>query len=160
MADNTKTVTIDGQTFFTVQGSVEYINRTPDKNGKIRPITESGISHNVYVIKRLKVARTLGKNILFSQAGLDAFIASRAGPGRRRKNGHVSKSPATELGRQVRAARDERGLSQSALAEKVGVSRQTICGIECGKVNKPRRLGEMVKALDLDPAWASMSEAV
>lgn len=54
-----------------------------------------------------------------------------------------------ELGRQIRERRQERGLSQAALAEKVGTHQQTIEKIERGTVKHSRYLHAITTELDL-----------
>ncbi|HEX2052853.1 MAG TPA: helix-turn-helix domain-containing protein [Actinomycetota bacterium] len=53
--------------------------------------------------------------------------------------------------RTVRARREELGLGQGALAERVGVTQQTISRWESGEiVPPPKRLSRLAEALDLD----------
>lgn len=64
----------------------------------------------------------------------------------------------TELGENLRRLRTERGLSQAALAETVGVSQGAISQIEMGRVLSPDALPRIANALnvpisDLDPSW-------
>lgn len=49
------------------------------------------------------------------------------------------------IGQRLRAARKERGLSQSALAEKIGASRGVVTNIEHDKVDEPQII--VIKAL-------------
>ncbi len=53
---------------------------------------------------------------------------------------------AEQLGRSVRLRRLEKGLSQKALAEKIGVERKWIIHLESG--NSKAELGLVLKALD------------
>lgn len=54
----------------------------------------------------------------------------------------------------VREARELRGLSQSALAERVGVRRATISDIERGVTGwTGEMLERLADALDVDAAW-------
>lgn len=57
------------------------------------------------------------------------------------------------LGERVKSKRLSLNLSQQELAEKVGVSQQTICDIECGNIKKPRRLVEIARALKCSSGW-------
>lgn len=55
------------------------------------------------------------------------------------------------LGEKIRLARQKRGLTQSALAKKAGVCRETISNIECGKNSNPEwiTLDSLLRSLDL-----------
>ncbi len=56
------------------------------------------------------------------------------------------------VGRNVRAWREERGISQEALADLVGVHRTYMGGIERGERNLSLRSVErLAEALDVDP---------
>ena len=61
-----------------------------------------------------------------------------------------------QLGRAIRLKRKERGLSQSALAARLGVGRKWVIGIESG--NPKAELGLILKALDALGLRASLSE--
>lgn len=52
-----------------------------------------------------------------------------------------------QLGRAIRLKRKEKGLSQSALAQRLGVGRKWVLGIESG--NPKAEFGLVLKALDL-----------
>lgn len=53
--------------------------------------------------------------------------------------------------RTLRARREELGLGQGALAERVGVTQQTISRWESGEIiPPPKRLARLAEALDLD----------
>ena len=60
---------------------------------------------------------------------------------------------APELGRRLRSAREARGLTQAAAAEKAGLHKQTISDLECGR-SMPAfgRVVDLVEALGFDPA--------
>lgn len=61
-----------------------------------------------------------------------------------------------QLGRAIRLKRQEKGFSQSALAERLGVGRKWILGIEAG--NPKAEFGLVLKALDLLGLRTSLSE--
>lgn len=61
-----------------------------------------------------------------------------------------------QLGRAIRLKRKEKGLSQSALAERLGVGRKWVLGIESG--NPKAEFGLILKTLDLLGLRASLSE--
>lgn len=53
--------------------------------------------------------------------------------------------------RTLRTRREEKGLGQGALAEKIGVTQQTISRWESGEIiPPPKRLAKLADALDLD----------
>lgn len=59
------------------------------------------------------------------------------------------------LRNRLREARTERGLSQSALAELVGVSRNTISSIETGQFNPTAKLA-LVLCIALDKKFEEL----
>ena len=59
------------------------------------------------------------------------------------------------LKNRLREARTERGLSQSALAELVGVSRNTISSIETGQFNPTAKLA-LVLCIALDKKFEEL----
>ena len=59
------------------------------------------------------------------------------------------------LKNRLKDARTERGLSQSALAELVGVSRNTISSIETGQFNPTAKLA-LVLCIDLDKKFEEL----
>ncbi len=61
-----------------------------------------------------------------------------------------------QLGRAIRLKRKEKGLSQSALAERLGVGRKWVLGIESG--NAKAEFGLILKTLDLLGLRTSLSE--
>ncbi|MFB9995689.1 XRE family transcriptional regulator [Providencia rustigianii] len=50
-------------------------------------------------------------------------------------------------------ARIKAGMSQADLAEKVGVSQQSIQKIEAGQTNSPRRISDIAKAVNVSAQW-------
>ena len=60
-----------------------------------------------------------------------------------------------ELKNNVRQARSEKGVSQSELAETVGVSRQTISSIETGQFNPTAKLA-LILCLALDKRFEEL----
>lgn len=61
-----------------------------------------------------------------------------------------------QLGRVIRLKRKEKGLSQSALADRLGVGRKWVLGIESG--NPKAEFGLILKALGLLGLRTSLSE--
>ncbi len=56
------------------------------------------------------------------------------------------------VGRNVRAARSERGMTQEELAERSGFSQQYISDLECGRRNPTIvSLHELAQALEVTP---------
>lgn len=58
-----------------------------------------------------------------------------ARPGRPRVN--TPTGPAAQIGRQIRTRRESAGLSQTVLAEQVGISTRTLGSYECGERAPP-----------------------
>lgn len=56
-----------------------------------------------------------------------------------------------ELGLRVKAAREAAGLSQAELAERVGMRQTGIGSIEAGDVERPRKIIEIARALNVTP---------
>jgi transcriptional regulator with XRE-family HTH domain len=61
-----------------------------------------------------------------------------------------------QLGRAIRLKRKEKGLSQSALATRLGVGRKWVIGIESG--NSKAELGLVLRTLDVLGLRASLGE--
>ncbi|MGB3389483.1 MAG: helix-turn-helix transcriptional regulator [Pseudaminobacter sp.] len=57
------------------------------------------------------------------------------------------------LAQRLTAAREAKSLSQSELARRIGVKPQAIQAIEAGKVEKPRNIVAIAKALDMDAGF-------
>jgi transcriptional regulator with XRE-family HTH domain len=57
------------------------------------------------------------------------------------------------ISERLKQKRSVLNLTQSELAEKAGVSQQSIQQIEAGKTDRPRRLFEIAAALNCNPAW-------
>ena len=53
----------------------------------------------------------------------------------------------------VQSARKAKGMSQAKLAEASGVRQQSIASIETGDTERPKRLHEIAKALDVSVDW-------
>lgn len=67
----------------------------------------------------------------------------------------LSDSERMELGKAIKAARRAKKMSQEALGEKFGISKQAVTQWEKGKnMPDPRKLPELFRILDLDPAVA------
>lgn len=61
----------------------------------------------------------------------------------------------TTLSERLKEARNLRGLTQKALAEKVGISQAAIQKIETGKASQTTKLVEIANALAIRPEWLS-----
>ncbi|MFV0547220.1 MAG: XRE family transcriptional regulator [Limnobaculum xujianqingii] len=57
------------------------------------------------------------------------------------------------LAERVAKRREQLGLSQKTLAEKIQVSQQSINKIESGQTRSPRNLDRLAEALDVSPQW-------
>lgn len=57
------------------------------------------------------------------------------------------------IGQRLLEARIKAGMSQADLAEKVGVSQQSIQKIESGQTNVPRRISDIAKAVNVSSYW-------
>lgn len=55
------------------------------------------------------------------------------------------------IGKKIKELRQARGISQAALAARVGIIQQSLHAIEAGKVRKPRYIVEIARALGVDP---------
>ncbi|KGA59321.1 MULTISPECIES: helix-turn-helix domain-containing protein [Proteus] len=57
------------------------------------------------------------------------------------------------ISQRVKAKRCELEMTQSQLAELVGIKQQSIQRIESGNTKRPRFILELSKALNCDPQW-------
>lgn len=57
------------------------------------------------------------------------------------------------IGARLRFARENKNLSQQALADKVGISQATIQNLESGVSKSSKHLISLAQALDIDPTW-------
>lgn len=57
------------------------------------------------------------------------------------------------LATRIKQAREEKGLSQADLAERVGMKQTSIASIEGGSVERPKKLREIARALGCDETW-------
>jgi len=57
------------------------------------------------------------------------------------------------IAKRLLEARIKAGMSQADLAEKVGVSQQSIQKIESGQTNAPRRIADIAKAVNVSAHW-------
>ena len=62
------------------------------------------------------------------------------------------------LSQRLRYAREQAGLSQSALARRVGLRPQAIQLIEAGRVRQPRNLVHIAAVLKVNPLWLASGE--
>ncbi len=61
--------------------------------------------------------------------------------------------PADEIAKRTRLLREGKGLSQSELARKIGVSPQSIQALESGKVESPKYIVQLARALGVNPEF-------
>ena len=64
----------------------------------------------------------------------------------------------TGLGKRLRAARENKGLSMSEVGRQIGVAYQSIAAIEHGKVQGTKHLHRLAKVLEVDPDWLETGE--
>lgn len=64
------------------------------------------------------------------------------------------------LAERVAKRREQLGLSQKTLAEKIKVSQQSINKIESGQTRSPRNLDKLAEALNVSPQWLLFGEDV
>jgi DNA-binding XRE family transcriptional regulator len=65
----------------------------------------------------------------------------------------------TSLGRDLRAAREQAGLTQTALAAKLGKSQTLVSGAESGRVPvSDRYAAAVLAACELPPGWRAPAE--
>ncbi|MCX8597598.1 MULTISPECIES: helix-turn-helix domain-containing protein [unclassified Gilliamella] len=57
------------------------------------------------------------------------------------------------IGDRVKQKRIEKNISQSLLADLVGMKQQSISDIESGNIEKPRNIVEIAKALNCSVEW-------
>ncbi|WP_353614803.1 helix-turn-helix transcriptional regulator [Mangrovibacter phragmitis] len=57
------------------------------------------------------------------------------------------------ISQRLRKKREEMNLSQSQLAEMVGMTQQSLQAIEAGLTKRPRFIFELAMALNCDPHW-------
>ncbi|WP_392565380.1 helix-turn-helix transcriptional regulator [Utexia brackfieldae] len=57
------------------------------------------------------------------------------------------------LGDRIKQKRLALNLSQETLAKATGMTQQSICDIESGRIQKPRSLVELARALDCSAEW-------
>ncbi len=58
-----------------------------------------------------------------------------------------------KLSERVKSRRIELNLTQSELADRVGLKQQSIQQIESGFIKRPRFIVEIAKVLNCDPTW-------
>ncbi len=59
----------------------------------------------------------------------------------------------TTIAERLKRAREKSGLSQNELAEKVGLTQQSIAKIENGLTSQPRKIKELALALGVEQKW-------
>ncbi|AUU88785.1 TPA: helix-turn-helix transcriptional regulator [Kluyvera intermedia] len=60
------------------------------------------------------------------------------------------------LAERLKLARENAGLSQSQLGEKIGLSQQSVAKIENGDTLQPRKIKEIAKALNVSQQWLQL----
>lgn len=60
----------------------------------------------------------------------------------------------------LKEVRKNRGITQAKLADKVGVTRQTILQIEDGSTKSTSLTVKIAKALGADPTWLELGEGI
>ena len=58
-----------------------------------------------------------------------------------------------DVGKRLKAIREERGMTQSGLAKEIGVQQSTINDIESGKTKRSKYLLTIAGVLNVDPDW-------
>lgn len=62
----------------------------------------------------------------------------------------------TKLAERLKLARERLEMSQAQLAEKIGLSQQSIAKIEKGETSQPRKIKEIAKALGVTQKWLQL----
>ncbi|MDI3365189.1 MULTISPECIES: XRE family transcriptional regulator [Pantoea] len=60
------------------------------------------------------------------------------------------------LAERLKAAREKAGISQADLAEKIGLSQQSVAKIENGETQQPRKIKEIASALNVTQRWLQL----
>ncbi|HBC1013212.1 TPA: helix-turn-helix transcriptional regulator [Escherichia coli] len=60
------------------------------------------------------------------------------------------------LAERLKIGREKAGMSQAQLAEKVGISQQSVAKIENGETKQPRRIKEIAKILNVSQKWLQL----
>lgn len=60
------------------------------------------------------------------------------------------------LAARLKYSREKKGLSQSQLADMIGLSQQSVAKIENGETLQPRKIKEIAKALDVSQKWLQL----
>ena len=61
--------------------------------------------------------------------------------------------PVTTIAARLKAARKHLDMTQQALADASGASREAIAKIETGEITRPREILALSKALSVSPSW-------
>ncbi|WP_039046568.1 XRE family transcriptional regulator [Plesiomonas shigelloides] len=62
----------------------------------------------------------------------------------------------TTLAERLKLAREKQEMSQAQLAEKVGLSQQSVAKIEKGETTQPRKIKELAQALGVSQKWLQL----
>ena len=57
------------------------------------------------------------------------------------------------LAERLKSEREKAGMSQAQLAEKIGLSQQSVAKIENGETQQPRKIKEIAKVLGVSQKW-------
>lgn len=68
------------------------------------------------------------------------------------------KSGVMHIGQRIKLARKRLGLKQAELAVQIGITQQSLSGIEAGKHQNPRNIEKYAKVLDVSPSWLQFGE--
>lgn len=60
----------------------------------------------------------------------------------------------------LKSARKAAGLSQTALAEKIGMDQTAIGQMEQGKIKQPRKLNEIAEVLEVSKIWLQFGNEI
>lgn len=65
-----------------------------------------------------------------------------------------------EMNERIKLAREQANLTQSELAEKIGIKQQSVFKIECGETKNPRNIEKIASVLGVDLNWLLTGEGL
>ncbi len=71
---------------------------------------------------------------------------------------NISELKYRSLGNRLRMSRQEKQMTQEQLAQKSGTNQAVIQKIENGKSLRPRKIDDIAKVLEVNPAWLLFGE--